>query len=367
MRTKPHDISAGQLIMMLVLCSIFTMFSYTSGTRETLSAPAAPLVLLLSSAGALVVIIPFFLLKKHAGPDLLTAAYRAGRPVGTVTSALFGLFCIYMAAQTTAYFVFLMISTVYQNAPPWIFIVIFLLTAGYAASLGLESIARFSAFLFALTLIVGVLILGSLIPEFELVRVAWPLVDGPEPVIPGTIRVLASNAEILLFILLVPRISRGAGKAYIWWVVLSLAVCMVLTIFLIAALGGFAATRLFPLQTAAAVARVSLFGRMDLFHILTWTGISFLRASAYLYCGYTCLRRMAPKLSVGFGALICAAAAGITAILTVQKMHLWDEAGNRMILTIPLVILAVLLPLCLLPLRRTLAPQKQTGKKEGAS
>ena len=66
MRTKPHDISAGQLIMMLVLCSIFTMFSYTSGTRETLSAPAAPLVLLLSSAGALVVIIPFFLLKKHA-------------------------------------------------------------------------------------------------------------------------------------------------------------------------------------------------------------------------------------------------------------------------------------------------------------
>ena len=114
MRTKPHDISAGQLIMMLVLCSIFTMFSYTSGTRETLSAPAAPLVLLLSSAGALVVIIPFFLLKKHAGPDLLTAAYRAGRPVGTVTSALFGLFCIYMAAQTTAYFVFLMISTVYQ-------------------------------------------------------------------------------------------------------------------------------------------------------------------------------------------------------------------------------------------------------------
>ena len=137
MRTKPHDISAGQLIMMLVLCSIFTMFSYTSGTRETLSAPAAPLVLLLSSAGALVVIIPFFLLKKHAGPDLLTAAYRAGRPVGTVTSALFGLFCIYMAAQTTAYFVFLMISTVYQNAPPWIFIVIFLLTAGYAASLGL--------------------------------------------------------------------------------------------------------------------------------------------------------------------------------------------------------------------------------------
>ena len=212
MRTKPHDISAGQLIMMLVLCSIFTMFSYTSGTRETLSAPAAPLVLLLSSAGALVVIIPFFLLKKHAGPDLLTAAYRAGRPVGTVTSALFGLFCIYMAAQTTAYFVFLMISTVYQNAPPWIFIVIFLLTAGYAASLGLESIARFSAFLFALTLLVGVLILGSLLPEFELVRVAWPLVDGPEPVIPGTIRVLASNAEILLFILLVPRISRGTGK-----------------------------------------------------------------------------------------------------------------------------------------------------------
>ena len=47
-------------------------------------------------------------------------------------------------------------------------------------------------------LIVGVLILGSLLPEFELVRVAWPLVDGPEPVIPGTIRVLASNAEILL-------------------------------------------------------------------------------------------------------------------------------------------------------------------------
>ena len=367
MRTKPHDISAGQLIMMLFLCSIFTMFSYTSGARERLSEPAAPLALLLASLGALLVIIPFFLLKKHAGPDLLTAAYRAGRPIGAVTSTLFGLFCIYMATQTTAYFVFLMISTVYQNAPPWIFIAIFLLAAGYAASLGLESIARLGAFLFALTLVVGILIFGSLIPDFDFVRIAWPLVDGTEPVMTGTIRVLASNAEIVLFILLAPRISKGTGKAYVWWVILSLVACMVLTMFLIAALGGFAATRLFPLQTAAAVARISLFGRMDLFHILTWTGISFLRASAYLYCGYTCLRRIAPKMSVGLGAFICTTVAGVVALLTAQNMRFWDEAGNRMILAIPLVIFAVLLPLCLLPFRRTRGPQKQAEQKEGTS
>ena len=164
---------------------------------------------------------------------------------------------------------------------------------------------------------------------------------------------MAGNADILLFLLLFPRVRGGSGKTGFWWVALTAAVWWVLCFFVLTALGDYAGTRLFPLQTAAAVANLSVFGRMDLVHITVWIITAFLRAAAWLYCGCTCLRRLFPKVRMGAASALCALAAGIAAAAAAP---LWEAAGSAWESGVPLLLLAVAAPLVTLCFPRAKSP-----------
>lgn len=162
-------------------------------------------------------LLPFFLLRRKAGSDMLTAFWRVGRPFGAALTAACGLFCVYMAASTAGHFSFFLVSTVYQNAKQWVFVLLFLLAAAYAAALGLEAFSRAGGFFFAAAMAAGALLLFALLPEVDLANLANPFLD-PGALAAGTLRGVAGNADILLFLLLFPRVRGGSGKTGFWWV-----------------------------------------------------------------------------------------------------------------------------------------------------
>lgn len=122
-------------------------------------------------------LLPFFLLRRKAGSDMLTAFWRVGRPFGAALTAACGLFCVYMAASTAGHFSFFLVSTVYQNAKQWVFVLLFLLAAAYAAALGLEAFSRAGGFFFAAAMAAGALLLFALLPEVDLANLANPFLD----------------------------------------------------------------------------------------------------------------------------------------------------------------------------------------------
>lgn len=350
--SRPRDISPAQLVMLLLLCRLFVLFTDTSRSENNLSGPASLASVPLAAAGALLMLLPFFLLRRKAGGDMLTAFWRVGRPFGAALTAACGLFCVYTAASTAGHFSFFLVSTVYQNAKQWVFVLLFLLAAAYAAALGLEAFSRAGGFFFAAAMAAGALLLFALLPEVDLANLASPFLD-PGALAAGTLRGVAGNADFLLFLLLFPRVRGGSGKTGFWWVALTAAVWWVLCFFVLTALGDYAGTRLFPLQTAAAVANLSVFGRMDLVHITVWIITAFLRAAAWLYCGCTCLRRLFPKVRMGAASALCALAAGIAAVAAAP---LWEAAGSAWESGVPLLLLAVAAPLVTLCFPRAKSP-----------
>lgn len=355
---RPRDIFPAQLVMLLVLCRLFVLFTYTSRPGTNLSGPAALVAVPLAALGALVLLAPFFLLRRRAGNDFLTAAYRVGKPFGAAVTAACGLFCVYMAASTAGHFSFFLVSTVYQNAKQWVFTLLFLLASAYSAALGLEAFSRAGGFFFAVAMAAGALLLFALLPEADLVNLSSPFAD-PGALATGTLRGIAGNADILLFLLLFPRVRGGSGKTALWWVGISAVIWWVLCFFVVTALGDYAGTRLFPLQSAAAVANLSVFGRMDLVHIAVWIFTAFLRAVAWLYCGCTCLRRLFPKVRMGAASALCAFAAGAAALLGTR---LWQTAGAAWESAAPLLLLAAIVPLVTLCFPSAKSPVKD-GKE----
>ncbi|RGX56688.1 MULTISPECIES: GerAB/ArcD/ProY family transporter [Anaerotruncus] len=345
MQGKIRDISGAQLVMLLFVSRLFTLFTFIPKSGQAVSGSTALLTILLAAAATLLLILPYLWLCRKGGQDILAAAFSASRFYGVLVSACYGTFCILMAGYTASHFEFFMTSTVYQNAPPWIFLLCLIPAAAYAARLGLEAFSRFGVFVFILMLAVIALICGALIPEMDLVNVVSPFLEGEEAVFSGTMQAVTANAEAVVFILLCSRAGKGSGKTFIWYVVLAAIFYEILSFSVLAALGDYAKTRLFPLYTAATVAQISVFGRLDILHIAMWVCVAFLRAAAYLYCALVCLRRIFHKLPYAAAAAIVAVGAGGLAFFTSTDMRYLNEAGRLLMNGVPFGVLVVLIPL----------------------
>lgn len=346
MQNKPHNISGTQLVLLLCISRIFVLFTYVPKGNASVNGSAALLVNLLTGIASLLLICPFLYLCKISGPDIITSALRVNCIFGKLAAALFCLYSLFIAAYTISHFEFFMTSTVYPKARPWLFVIFLTITAAYAAALGLEAFSRMSMFVFSLTAAVTISIFLSLLPEMNLFYVSNPLLTGAQPVLAGTVRAAASNAEIILFMLLLPRTGgKKAGTRFITWVVITAVFYELLTFTVLTALGDYSKTRMFPIHTAATIVQLPIIGRLDILHIGVWIFTAFLRAALYLYCAYTCLRRIFPKLSIKTGTIICALAAGATALLTSSNMRFWQTAGQLTNIGIIFGVMVIVLPI----------------------
>lgn len=317
MQSKARDISAAQLVMLLFVGRMFSLMTYVSKTQTVESGSLSLLTIPLASIAAAAAALPLLLIYRNCGADPLTCAYRAGRPFGAAFSVLLLLYCLYTAAYTASHFEYFMTSTLYQNAAPWLFIFVLLLAAAYAASMGLEAFSRLSVLAFVLTLGVLILLAAVLFPQIKLAYVENPLRNPAGDIGKTVWYTFAGNSELILFLLFAgrSRTKNGKGKPFAVWLILFTLAAELIAFLLLTALGDFAKTRLFPMHTAAVVAQFALFGRLDLFHIITWVVVAFLRATSYIYAAAVCLRRLFPKLPFAGAAWLSGGTACLASLL----------------------------------------------------
>lgn len=362
MQGKVRTISSAQLVLLLTVSRLFTLFTSISHTDSSGSGSAALVAIPLAGIGALAAGVPYLLMRRRCGPDSLEAACRVGKAYGAAAAFLFCVFCLMAAARTAAQFTYFMVSAVYQNVQPWVLLFWLTLLAAYAAALGLEAFSRLGALAFFLALGATLLVFGALLPRMNPIWLASPFLDGVQPTWQIMRHLLVQNAELVLFPLLASRAGGKGVKPYFWWTALTTLFYEALALVVLTALGGFAATRLFPLHTLAVVARLPVFGRLELCYIVLWVLLAFLRMALYLYCACVCLRRMVPKLSLGKTAAACAVVSGVCAYAAVA-MRFWQRTGLDLAAGVALGLLAILFPLVTMAFPKAKAPKKTA--KEG--
>lgn len=338
-----RKISGTQLSLLLFLCSLSTQLSGGIALADALSFP-------FGMALAWLALLPGFLLQRRKG--LLPALGRAGKPFVIPAAAVLTLFCAAMAARVLGGFAFFMTSTVYPTARAGIFILCTAAVCAYAAGMGLEPLARLGLWGAVLAVVTLGALAAGLSSSMRLIHFTNPLAGGFFPILGDAGRFACAAGELILFLLLIPR-TRGkkAGRIAAGWLVTASLSMIAIALLVTAALGPFAASRRFPLHTAAAAAHFSPQGRMDLLYLFCYVCAAFTRAALWLYAGCLCLRRLFPRLRRGFCAVFCAAGAAGLAFLP------WTYAFMDRLFSGWMLLCAALLPLILLML-----PQKRAGK-----
>ncbi|MCI8650441.1 MAG: GerAB/ArcD/ProY family transporter [Anaerotruncus sp.] len=363
MPVKPRKISIWQLVLLLFISRFFSFMTYVPRAQQSMTGSTALLAIPLSAVCMAVAYLPFWLLCRYCGPDPLAAALRGCRPLGLGLTALLGLYSLYLAASTVSGFEFFITGSVYQNAPPWIFIFSLALAAAYGVRMGLEAFARMGTPVLILLLLAIGLLLATLGGEVRLLRISNPLYDGMGAVWQGALMLLINTTEYLPFFLLLCRTDgRSGGKAFFSWLAGVTLLAELLSVLLLSVLGSYAQTRLFPLHTAAVLAQGSVFGRLDLLHIITWVMVAFLRATLYLYCAAICLRQLFARVGLGSSALLCAAASILFSMLAGTGSGYWRALNSLWQMGVPFVLFTVLFPLLVLALPRA----RQTSAKKEA-
>ncbi len=363
MAEKAYDISGVQLVLLLFVTRLFTILTFVPKSDVAISGSAALLAILLSGILGLVFFLPFFWFQKKCGENLLDAVFRVGKAYGWVVSVLLWLFCLYVVSYTISHFTFFMTSTFYDDAKPWLFLILLILAAAYGAVLGVEACARLGALAFALVLVVTLLIGCALFSQIDLIYFTNPLRENWKTISQNVFFTATNNTECILFLLLFSRTKEKKKRTVVWWL-LSITIMYELLAFLTqAVLGNYSNARLFPLHTLATLARFSDFGRLDLLHAAVWIFCAFLRASIFLYSASVCLRRLFPKLGRGWAVSICALISVAVTAASVQGMLIWKESYHVVVETVPFLIFMALFPILTGLFPRAKKPDGQEGKK----
>ena len=147
--TKRVEISASQLVTLLFLSRAFTLLTYSTKTDQISQNAGIIFALALSAMLYVAALIPTFLLvRRRRDYSIIEWSFAVKPWFGKGVAALYFAFLVLVTANTISHFEFFLTSSIYPNASPTLFVVLFLLAVAYAAYMGLEACARMSGFVF---------------------------------------------------------------------------------------------------------------------------------------------------------------------------------------------------------------------------
>lgn len=339
-------ISSGQLTCLLLVSSatvFLTMNSALLGGRDLTDNLFSCLFAMLT--GFLLLLPVFLLRRQYPKSDLLMQAQRAGSGLRIIFAVFYFLYVLLIDIQYLSNFQYVLGSTFSTGVPSWIFTVMLVLVALYAAYKGLEAIGRTAA-LILLLILPGICFLGVLlIPEIDLQNLTPPFLHGFGQAFTGTLYFLSGSYGIVTYALLFPAVSGKSGQFLLLWNGATWLIVALIVFLINGVLGIYASFQLFPLYSAATMAKLGTFQRMDTIFIGLWVVGIFLKLSLGIHLLSRCGEALFGRRSVPFLRPAAAFLHGAGAIIAASNKAVLNVLNSPLV-TFPLTIPAVfLLPL----------------------
>ena len=292
---KPK-ISMSQLIMLLALSRMFyTLNGILLGTGDGYGM-AYLWAIPLSALMQFLLLLPALFLSHRQGTSVITAGYSLWGKGGAVLAFLCGVYFLLCAVLTVFSTEQFMVNAIYPQAWPVFFILTLTLAAGYAAHLGLESIAR-CGFIIFIVFVCGVAFafLGNW-RQINLIFIRPLGTGGFGEVLRIAVNLTARSPEILLFAVLLPNLGKDAKKkrGAIYYLLLSSLLLEIIVFLISAVLGQLAEGEAFPFYTVGSLAKISIFQRLDAVHMSIWVLTAFVRMGLFLWAAVELFQSLMP-------------------------------------------------------------------------
>lgn len=230
---------------------------------------------------------------------------------------LYALYFIFAAGVDISRFSYFASTTLNPDSKAALFIVIIGACMLYAALLGIEGLARFSAFGFILMLIAVASVFVFNLKNYSEINLYPVISNQTDTILYNALSMTAGNVEIILFLPLVKRVNGDAVKHFVGAVCASLFTVFLLMLFIFGVMGDSASLHSFPLYTLFQLAKLGDFERIDVLHISFWIFGIFIKTSLLIYCASICIKPFSQKNKCIISAVLSVAAAFALSLTTV--------------------------------------------------
>lgn len=305
-------ISYKQLAVLLVLSRIFSDGADFRGVEAGYSMQRFTVILVSGIVLFLLYLPLIFLANRHPGESVISIVTERSRVLGwlcggfTVLSLLIG--AVSAICSTSIY----TISTIFDDAPMYLFVILPLAVCGVAAWKGIQGSARSGVLFGAVFAVFLIFIMISVWERFEWDWLYPALLEEPGLFFGQVVRQLGRNSELLAFGVLMEYVDKNAERAVFWYVP-SIMVLQGLKLLLqTIVLGPFLNTTTFPMFTISALSDIVLFQRLDGINVVVWLLVCIVKVTVALLCTRTVFTRLVGartgKWSVWVGTAVIAAA-----------------------------------------------------------
>lgn len=243
-----------------------------------------------------ILIIPTFLLiRRRNDCALLLQAESVGKWLLIAAVLFYILYFLFVDIQYLSTFQFFLGNAFRPAVPTWIFTAMILITAVYSAEKGLEAMGR-TALIILILFLLGIIVISSLLlADIQSDNLSPLFYNGPSQTVTGTAFYLSGSTAIVSYGLLFSEAKGRRKLGFCFWNSITYSVAALILFLVVSTLGSYATLQLFPFYSAATLAELGTFQRMDSVFICIWLIGLFLKLAVDIYCIAHCINQFSTK------------------------------------------------------------------------
>lgn len=341
-------VSVCQLFIMLYISRMVVNVTYSGHTSDVHSLQYGAVAALISLVITLLMVIPVYLMfKTNNGRTVTDNSYLLFKKFGAIIAIIYGLYFLWVLINTLSQFNIMVTNVLNPTASVFILSLAVVVASMYGAYKGIEALGRASTIIFIFMVAALIILFCSLLPKADLLNLEPINIDNSEDIMKTVTNFIGKNFCIPAMAILLPFAKGNTRSGVVWWVVAVYISTALITILIIAVLGDYLQTQVFPVYSLTAVASLGVTKRLDGLFLGVWTAGMFVKISLFMYLLSACVKRIFGEVISRWSILISGVLVLVVSMGISATEGLFDLVFNKYVFLILTFVTAVVIPLFL--------------------
>lgn len=293
----------------------------------------------------------YFLFKTDKSMDVLDNSYELIGRAGGLIAGIYAIYFLFTCVHTLALFKVFLSNVINPPVSTEVLLTTMVIAASYGAYKGVEGLARASGIiLFFMT--VSILFIGiSLAGDLDTLNLNPFLYRGTESLFGGIMFMVSRSSCIPAMAILFPLAKGNLKKGIFVWNLGIYGLISIVIFLMVGAMGDFLQTQLFPVYTAASIAKIGNLEHLDALYLGIWTMGIFIKLSLFFMLSGECAKKVVGEKLGRFFVLLF----GVIMIffgIFLNKNAISSGVFSSDFLLTSMLITGVLIPIILLILKK---------------
>ncbi len=336
-------ISWGQMLIVLLICRIFTLMTYVPLISDGYNFQIQLVAAIISTIIQAIIIIPLVLFNKVSPNESVTSAIiNKNKILGYCAGILYLIFFMTYAVSALLHFMRFLNDRFFPETDHALMLFILIAVCAYCAYCGIEGLSRSSFIVLIFFIIMLIVMAVSSAQSFDTVN--FYSYDN-KGLFAAVTEDLARNSEIVAAAFLIKNVKNRCKCSLYGLLAAKLILSEIITALIIGVLGDFSKYTDYPFMTIGSYSGAGFFQRNDAIYLILWTVTAVISIALFIALSGELLKEFFPEIKLQ-NSIISAVIFAAALFFTYTDMDITSLRGY-ICGAVSLIILAGIIPLCL--------------------